>query len=264
MAETSTGVAVTREAGAAWLRLDRPDKHNAFDEGMIEALAVALDEAARDDRVRAVVLAGSGKSFSAGADLGWMRRTAQASQPENLTDARRFAAMLRALDLLPKPTVALVQGPAYGGAVGLVAACDVAFAVETASFALSEVKLGLVPAVISPYVLRAIGARAARRYFLTAERFDAATALRLGLVHAVVPAAELDVRGRALLEVIASNAPQAMARSKALVRQIAGRAIDDAVVDETAQLIAEVRGGAEGREGVGAFLEKRAPKWGRG
>jgi methylglutaconyl-CoA hydratase len=263
MADTGTGLSVTREAGAAWVRLDRPDKHNAFDEAMIEALAAAFDQAARDDAVRALVLTASGRSFSAGADVGWMRRTAQASQAENLADARRFAGMLRVLDRLAKPTVALVQGAAYGGAVGLIAACDVAFAVETASFALSEVKLGLVPAVISPYVLRAIGPRAARRYFVTAERFDAATALRLGLVHAVVPAEELEARGRALLEVIAGNAPQAMARSKALVREIAGRAIEDDVIDETARLIAEVRGSAEGREGLNAFLEKRAPKWGR-
>ncbi|MBX6322151.1 MAG: enoyl-CoA hydratase/isomerase family protein [Rhodospirillaceae bacterium] len=261
MAEIPAGVTVTREAGAAWLRLNRPAKHNAFDEAMIVALADALDGTAQDAAVRAVVLAAAGRSFSAGADLGWMRRTAAASREENLADARRFAAMLAAFDRLPKPTVALVQGAAYGGALGLIAACDVAFAADTASFALSEVKLGLVPAVISPYVLRAIGPRAARRYFLTGERFDAATALRLGLVHAVVPAAELEARGRALIEAIAANAPQAMARAKALVRQVAGRAIDDALVEETARLIAEVRGGAEACEGIAAFLDRRAPRW---
>lgn len=261
MAETGTGVVMAHEAGTAWLRLDRPARHNAFDETMIAALAQALDNAARDPAVRAVALTASGRSFSAGADLEWMRRTARASAAENLADARGFAAMLAALDRLPKPTVALVQGAAYGGALGLIAACDVAFAADTASFALSEVKLGLVPAVISPYVLRAIGPRAARRYFLTAERFDAATALRLGLVHAVVPAAELEARGRALLEAVAGNAPQAMARAKALVRDTASRPIDEALIDETARLIAEVRSGAEAREGVAAFLDKRAPRW---
>jgi methylglutaconyl-CoA hydratase len=254
-------VSVTVEAGAAWIRLDRPEKHNAFDEATIAALTRAFETVGGDAAVRAVLLCAAGKSFSAGADLDWMRRTALEPKEPNLADARRAAAMLRALDRLPQPTIALVQGAALGGGVGLVAACDIAVAVDTAVFALSEVKLGLVPAVISPYVIGAIGARAARRYFLTAERFDAAEALRLGLVHEVVPAEQLETRGRALLAALAGNAPGAMAAAKLLVRYVAGRPIDDVVIEETARVIADLRAGAEGREGVAAFLEKRAPAW---
>lgn len=254
-------VALTVEDGVAWVRLDRPDRHNAFDAATIAALADAMSRVGGDSAIRAVVLCASGKSFSAGADLEWMQRTAAASRDENLADARRFAAMLRALDRLPQPTIALVQGPAYGGGIGLIAACDMALCVEGATFALSEVKLGLVPAVISPYVVAAIGARAARRYFLTAERFDAAEALRLGLVHEVVPADRLEPRGRALLDLLKANAPGAMAAAKALVRSVAGRAADDAVVEETARIIADLRAGVEGREGIAAFLEKRPPVW---
>jgi methylglutaconyl-CoA hydratase len=256
-------VTLTVEEGVARVRLNRPEKHNAFDEAMIAALTQAFASVGANQGVRAVVLCASGRSFSAGADLDWMRRTALASKADNLADARRAAEMLRALDRLPQPTVALVQGPAYGGGLGLVAACDIAIAADTATFVLSEVKLGLVPAVISPYVVAAIGARAARRYFLTAEKFDAAEALRLGLVHELVPAAELEARGRALLAALAANAPGAMAAAKALVRAVAGRPIDDALVEETARTIAELRAGEEGREGVTAFLEKRAPTWRR-
>lgn len=256
-------VSVTVEEGVARVRLDRPDKHNAFDETMIAALGRAFDMVGGDAAVRAVVLCASGRSFSAGADLDWMRRTAQESRQANLADARRFAAMLRTLDRLPQPTVALVQGPAYGGGIGLIAACDIAIAADTAAFALSEAKLGLVPAVISPYIIAAIGARAARRYFLTAERFDAAEALRLGLVHELASAAELEARGRALLACLAANAPGAMAAAKVLVRYVAGRPIDDGVIEETARVIADLRAGEEGREGVAAFLEKRAPAWRR-
>ncbi len=213
--------------------------------------------------MRVVVLAAAGKSFSAGADLNWMRRMAGYSTAENEADARRLANLMQVLHGLAKPTVARVQGSAFGGGVGLVACCDIAIAAETAQFALTEVRLGLVPAVISPYVVAAIGPRAARRYFLTAERFDAAEAARLGLVHRVVPAAELDGAVAALVATLADGGPQAQRDAKALVAAVSGRAIDAALIEETVQRIAALRAGAEGREGIAAFLEKRPPAWRR-
>jgi methylglutaconyl-CoA hydratase len=211
--------------------------------------------------VRAVILAGKGKNFSAGADLGWMRRMADAGESDNEKGAADLAEMIHRLSGLAKPTVALVQGAALGGGVGLVAACDLAVAASDAVFALSEVRLGLIPSVISPYVIAAIGPRAARRYFLTAERFDAAMAERLGLVHAVVPAEQLWVEGRRLAASLVQNAPIAMAEAKRLIADIAGRPIDAALRAETARRIARLRAGAEAREGVSAFLEKRKPRW---
>ncbi|MEX1206553.1 MAG: enoyl-CoA hydratase-related protein [Dongiaceae bacterium] len=255
-------LAETRD-GVATIRLNRPDVHNAFDDALIAELTGALRAVAAESDVRAVVLAAAGKSFSAGADLNWMRRMAGASIVENEADARALADLMRTLRDLAKPTVAVVQGPAYGGGVGLVAACDIAIAADSATFALSEVRLGLIPAVVSPYVIAAIGARAARRYFLTGERFGAAEALRLGLVHSVVPADQLEQTLGEVVAALREGGPLAQAAAKRLVADVAGRPIDAALAAETARRIAEIRAGAEGKEGVGAFLDKREPAWRR-
>lgn len=247
--------------GVARVTMNRPEVHNAFDEDLIAALDKAFTQAAEDPAVWMVVLAGAGKSFSAGADLNWMRRMAGFSRAQNVDDAHRLAALMHRIDTCPKPTLALVQGAAYGGGVGLVAACDIAIASHDARFSISEVRLGLIPSVISPYVVKAVGTRAARRYFLTAERFDAAEAHRLGLVHAVVAAEELDSAGGRMVEVLSGNAPGAMAKAKALIADVAGRPVDNGLMNETAQRIADARASDEGREGIAAFLEKRAPVW---
>jgi methylglutaconyl-CoA hydratase len=247
--------------GVGRITMARPEKHNAFDDGLIADLSAAFEAAGRDDAVRVVVLEGEGKSFSAGADLGWMQRMADYSDDENLADARKLAGMMRILNELPRPTIARVQGAAFGGGVGLVAACDIALASEAASFCLSEARLGLIPSVISPYVVEAIGARAARRYFQTAERFDAETAHTLGLVHEVVPRERLDGRLEELIGTLLDNGPAAMAASKDLIRRVASGPVDDAMVEDTAQRIADIRATDEGREGVQAFLEKRGPNW---
>jgi methylglutaconyl-CoA hydratase len=252
------------DRGRATVALDRPDLHNAFDDALVAALTAALDRLGRDDAVRVVLLAARGKSFSAGADLHWMRRTAGYSREENLRNARALAALMRTLDGLPKPTIALVQGAAYGGGVGLVACCDVALASPRATFCLSEVKLGLVPAVISPYVVAAIGPRAARRYALTAEPFDAAEARRIGLVHEVVEEDGLRAAGERVSEALLRNGPRAVAAAKALVVRVARAPLDDALVAETAERIATIRASDEGREGLAAFLEKRTPSWAKG
>ena len=247
--------------GVGRITMARPQKHTAFDDGLIAALSAAFEAAGRDDAVRVVVLEGEGKSFSAGADLGWMQRMADYSDAENLADARKLAGMMRILNELPRPTIARVQGAAFGGGVGLVATCDIAFASQAASFCLSEARLGLIPSVISPYVVEAIGARAARRYFQTAERFDAETARALGLVHEVVPHERLDGRLEELIGTLLDNGPAAMAASKDLIRRVASGPVDDAMVEDTAQRIADIRATDEGREGVQAFLEKRGPNW---
>jgi methylglutaconyl-CoA hydratase len=249
--------------GVARIVMDRPRRHNAFDDTLIEALAETFKTLAGSTDVRCVILASAGKSFSAGADLDWMKCSADYAFDENLAEARRLAEMIRRLDSLPMPTIALVQGAAIGGGIGLVAACDMALAANDAIFSLSEVKLGLIPSVISPYVLRAIGERAARRYVLTGERFEAAEALRIGLVHAVVPEEGLEAAGEALADAVLANGPEAVAKAKKLIADVAGKPIDGALIDETARRIAEIRRGDEGREGVGAFLEKRRPNWRR-
>ncbi len=235
--------------------------HNAFDETSIAELTHALVALERDDAVRAVVLLGHGKSFCAGADLNWMKRMAGFGEKENLADAMALATLLKTLYRLPKPTIARVHGAAYGGGVGLVACCDIAIAAQQATFALTEAKLGLIPATIGPYVVEAIGARAARRYFLTAERFEAAEAYRIGLVHDLVLIEELDARINELLGALVVAGPHAQAESKALLRAIAHRPIDDAVSADTAARIARIRKSPEGREGVAAFLGKRRPAW---
>lgn len=251
-----------RDDGVASVILARPAIHNAFNEVMIAELTSAFLALGEDASVRAVLLKAEGKSFSAGADLDWMKRMATYGLPENLADAKALAGLMRSLNELAKPTIACVQGAAFGGGVGLVACCDMAVAVEGALFCLSEVKLGLIPAVISPYVIAAIGARAARRWFLTAERFDAAEAHRLGLVHQRVAAEDLDAAVETLLVRLGEGAPGAQAAAKDLIFAVADRPVTDALVADTAQRIAGLRSGSEGREGIAAFLEKRAPVWG--
>jgi methylglutaconyl-CoA hydratase len=255
-----SAVRIEIETGIGTVVMDRPDRHNAFDEHVIADLTAAFARLGADDAVRAVVLRGAGKSFSAGADLDWMRRMAAYDEAANLADARALAALMRTIDTLPKPTVALVHGAAYGGGVGLVACCDIAIASEAASFSLSEVKLGLIPAVISPYVVRAIGARAARRYFLTAERFDAVEARRLGLVHELAASDGLEEAARQVLAALRGNGPAAVRAAKDLVAAVAGKTPAE-VEDDCARRIAGIRAGDEGREGVAAFLEKRKPSW---
>jgi methylglutaconyl-CoA hydratase len=252
------------DRGRATVTLDRPELHNAFDDALVAALAAALRDLEEDAHVRVVVLAANGRSFSAGADLEWMRRQAASTAADNLRDATALASLMRTLDRLSKPTLALVQGPAYGGGVGLVACCDVALATPRATFCLSEVKLGLVPAVISPYVVAAMGPRAARRFALTAEPFGAEEARRTGLVHEIVEEGALRAAGERIVAALLRNGPRAVAAAKALVARVARAPIDDAVVAETAALIATLRASEEGREGIAAFLEKRIPAWVKG
>ena len=247
--------------GRALITLNRPEVHNAFDEALVVNLINELRHLEAIDKVRVVLLTGSGKTFCAGADLAWMRRTAGYGRAENLADALGLAELMKTLDRLEKPTIAVVQGPAYGGGVGLVACCDLAVAAPAARFRFSEVRLGLVPAVISPYVVTAIGARAARRYFLTAEEFDAAEARRLGLVHEVVEESRLFEQTRSWSELLLQNGPWAMAAAKELVRAVARGPVDEGMLVATAEKIAELRASDEGREGMSAFLEKRRPGW---
>lgn len=254
---------VTIENGVATVTLNRPELHNAFDDALIAGLTATFERLGADRAVRVVVLRGAGKSFCAGGDLGWMRRMAGYSEAENIADATRLATMLRALDQLPRPTIAAVHGACFAGGMGLVACADIAIAADDAVFCLSEVRLGLVPATISPYVVRAMGARAARRYFLTAERFRAAEALRLGFVHEVVPAVELDAAVARLVATLMESATGAQARSKELIAQVAGHPISDALIGLTARVIAEARASEEAREGLAAFFEKRKPRWSR-
>jgi methylglutaconyl-CoA hydratase len=250
------------ERGIATLAMNRPELHNAFDDALIADLTAELKLLEADGGVRVVLLTGSGRSFSAGADLNWMRRMADYTREENLRDALGLAALMQTLNGLSKPTIALVQGAAYGGGVGLVACCDMAIATRRAAFCLSEVKLGLMPAVISPYVIAAIGARACRRYFLTAEPFDALEALRLGLVAEVAEDdAALLARGLDLAEMLLKNGPRAMAAAKDLIAAVSGQPLDEALISDTAGRIADRRASTEGREGLSAFLEKRTPQW---
>ena len=261
VAATYTMLQLETRNAVALVTLDRPEVHNAFDETLIAELTRALRAVEADDNVRAVVLLGAGTSFCAGADLNWMRRMAGFTRTQNLADARALSAMLSTLATLAKPTIARVHGPAFGGGVGLVACCDIAVAAHDATFALSEARLGLIPAAISPYVVEAIGARAARRFFLTAERFTAAEAYRLGLVHELVPPEELDARINELLGFLVTAGPRAQAEAKALVRAVAHRVIEAKVLADTARRIARVRASPEGKEGVAAFLAKRRAAW---
>jgi methylglutaconyl-CoA hydratase len=250
---------IARRVAVVWLA--REKLRNAFNETLIAELASAFIRLGADDGVRAVVLAARGPAFCAGADLDWMRRMAGYSFDENRADARALADMLRTIHECPKPTIARVHGDAYAGGMGLVAACDIAVAASTANFCLSETRLGLIPATISPYVIRAMGEQAARRYALTAERFDAAEALRLGFVHALAPADGLDARIGEILAALMQTSGGAVSAAKRLVREVAGRPVDDALAADTAERIAAIRASDDGREGVRAFLDKRKPRW---
>jgi methylglutaconyl-CoA hydratase len=249
------------ETGVATIWMNRPDRHNAFDETLIAELTAACAMVDADDSIQVVVLAGRGKSFSAGADLNWMKRAAGYTVEQNLDDARKLATMLRTLAELRKPTVARVHGAALGGGMGLAAACDICVASTAATFATSEVRFGLIPATIGPYVLRAIGARQASRYFLTAERIDAHRAWELGLVHDLVEPDALAARVREISKALLAGGPHAQAAAKDLIRAVAGQPIDDARVEDTARRIAQIRTMPEAKEGLSAFLEKRPPNW---
>jgi methylglutaconyl-CoA hydratase len=258
----TTSLAIERQGPVGVITMNRPERHNAFDDALIAELTEALRSMEAEDGVRLVVLSGAGRSFSAGADLNWMKRMAGFSLDENRRDAMGLAALMRTLAHFRKPTIARVHGPAYGGGVGLVACCDIAVASQHATFALSEAKLGLIPAVISPYVVAAIGERAARRYFLTAERFDAAEAWRLGLVHELAASdADLDEKLGAIVDDLLLCSPAAQMEAKALIRAVAGRPGTRAHNQDTAERIAKMRASPEGREGVAAFLEKRRAAW---
>ncbi len=250
---------IAQHVAVVWLA--REKVRNAFNETLIGELTSAFARLGADGDVRAIVLAGRGPAFCAGADLDWMRRMAGYSYQENREDAQRLATMLRTIWLTPKPVIARVHGDAYAGGMGLVAACDIAVAANTAHFCLSETKLGLIPATISPYVIRAMGEQAARRYALTAERFDAAEALRIGFVHAVVAPEALDAYVNEILAALMQTSAHAVREAKRLVREIAPQPIDDALVTDTAERIAAIRASDDGREGVRAFLDKRKPRW---
>jgi methylglutaconyl-CoA hydratase len=250
-----------RNGRVATIWMNRPEVFNAFNEQLIGDLSAACAELDADASVRVVVLAGRGRHFSAGADLNWMRRASSYGEAENLEDSRRFARMLRALSEMSKPTIARVQGAALGGGTGLAAACDMAVASANAVFSTSEVKFGIIPAVISPYVLRAIGPRQALRYFQTAERISADKALAIGLVNEVTADDALDAGIAALAEALIAGAPQAQQAAKQLIQAINGRPIDDTVMEETAQRIARQRATDEGKDGIVSFLEKRTPAW---
>ncbi len=252
---------IVRDGAIATVWMNRPEVHNAFDERLIDELTRACHELDGDASVRVVVLGGRGRNFSAGADLNWMRRAADNSVDENRRDARRLAEMLRVLAHMSKPTIARVQGAALGGGTGLTAACDMAVAARDAVFSTSEVRFGIIPSAISPYVLRAIGPRQALRYFQSAERIPAERALAIGLVHEVTASEELDTVVAALAAELTLGGPNALAAAKALVHDMAGRPIDAAIGEETAERIARQRATDEAREGISAFLEKRQASW---
>ena len=257
-----TNMLKTEMNGAvATLTLDRPEVRNAFNEALIAELTQQFTVLGQRDDVRCIVLAANGPAFCAGADLNWMRRMADYSHDENIADAAQLAEMLRVIYECPKPTVARIQGDVYAGGMGLVAACDMAVAVDSASFCLSEVRLGLIPATISPYVIRAMGTRASHRYFLTAERFGAAEALRIGFVHEVVAADELDAKVDELLKALTTASPNAVRVCKKLVIDVAEREINAGLIAATVQGIADIRASDEGKEGVQSFLNKRKPAW---
>ncbi len=256
---TTLEIQLNGPVATVWM--NRPDLHNAFDETLITELTAAFMALDDDADIRAVVLAGRGKSFSAGADLNWMRRAANNGIDENLNDARALAKMLRTIAEMNKPTIARVQGAALGGGMGLASACDIAVASTRAVFATSEVKFGIIPSAISPYVLRAIGARQAYRYFQSAERIDAARAREIGLVHETVEPEQLDAKVQEIVEALLVGGPAAQAAAKALIRAVNNQPINDTIVEDTAHRIAHLRATPEAREGISAFLDKRQPNW---
>lgn len=258
----SSALTLTVHDRIARITLTRPEVRNAFNDEVIQQLKATFASVGARDDVRAVVLAAEGPAFCAGADLNWMRRMADYTRAENLADAGELAAMLRTIYECPKPTIARVQGDVYAGGAGLVAACDVVVSLETAAYCLSEVRLGLIPATISPYVIRAMGARAAHRYFLTAERFSAAEAQRIGFVHELAATTEeLDVKVDGFVKAFLAASPNALRACKRLVQDVAEREIGAALIAATVEGIADIRASDEGREGVQSFLQKRKPSW---
>ncbi|WP_332775494.1 enoyl-CoA hydratase/isomerase family protein, partial [Polaromonas sp.] len=252
---------LTIQGGVATLHLNRPEVRNAFNDEVIAELTQAFAGLGQRDDVRCIVLGAEGAAFCAGADLNWMRRMADYSHVENLADAAQLAEMLRAIYECPKPTVARVQGDVYAGGMGLVAACDIAVSSDTAQYCLSEVKLGLIPATISPYVIRAMGTRAAHRYFLTAERFDAREAHRIGFIHEVVKADALDAKVAEIAQALVNASPQAVQACKQLVQDVAGHELSAELIVRTVKGIADIRSSEQGKEGVQSFLQKRKPSW---
>ncbi len=252
---------VVRQQHVAHIILNRPEVRNAFNEVAIAEITQAFTELGAEAQLRAIVLEARGPAFCAGADLNWMKKMADYSHAENLADAGQLAQMLEVIYRCPKPVVAKVQGDCYAGGMGLVAACDIAIVADSVNFCLSEVRLGLIPATISPYVIKAMGENAARRYFLTAERFSAAEAQRLGFAHAVVAADELDATVAGVLKALVTASPHAVKEAKKLVQDVAGAPVTELLVADTVARIAAIRASDEGREGVRAFLEKRKPDW---
>ena len=249
------------ESGIATVTLNNPEKHNAFDDDIIKTLTETFEYIASQGDIRLMVLASNGKSFSAGADLGWMKRMASYSYDQNLADANALARMLHALNFLPQPTIGQIQGAAFGGAVGLASCCDIVIASEKASFCLSEVKLGLIPATISPYVVSAIGLKASRRYFMTAERFFADKAQHLGLVDEVVSPDALEGAVTDMCQLLLANGPRAVKAAKQLAFDVAYRPVDQNLMKDTSERIAAIRVSEEGQEGLNAFFEKRPARW---
>ena len=254
-------IRISAQGGIATVVLSRPDVRNAFNDEVIAELSQAFIQLGDDPQVRAIVLMAEGPAFCAGADLNWMRRMADYSREENEQDAEKLAFMLRTIYECPKPTIARVQGDVYAGGMGLVACCDMAVSVDTANYCLSEVKLGLIPATIGPYVIRAMGPRASHRYFLTAERFSAAEALRIGFVHELVPADQLDASVNTWVQALLAASPNAIKECKKLVQYVADRDITRLLIDHTVKAIADIRASDEGKEGVQSFLNKRKPNW---
>jgi methylglutaconyl-CoA hydratase len=256
-----SNIEVEQQGPVATLWLNRPQVRNAMDEVLIAELTQAVNRLQQDASVRVLVLAGRGSAFCAGADLNWMKRMAGFSEEQNREDARGLAKMLRTLHACEKPVIARVHGPAFAGGMGLAAACDIVVAGPAAEFCLTEVRIGLVPATISPYVVRALGMQASRRYMLTAERITASEAHRIGFVQVLATDGDIDDAVAGAARALAAGGPCALARTKSLIDQVAGRALDDGTIDDTALLIAEVRAGAEARDGIPSFLEKRKPTW---
>ena len=258
---TMQTLAITRDGSVARVFLNRPDVRNAFNDAVIAELTQAFAELARDDTLRAIVLGGHGKAFCAGADLSWMREMAGYDWEQNRADAHKLAEMLWQIYSCPVPVIGRIHGDCYAGGVGLAAVCDVLVAAEGINFCLSEARLGLLPATIAPYVVKALGEQAARRYFITAERFDAATARQLGFVHEVVASEALDAKVDEIAAAIAANGPAAVKACKQLVKDVAAQAITPQLRADTARRIADIRASDEGKEGVQSFLGKRKPAW---
>ena len=254
-------ISLSRQGFVATVTLNRAEVRNAFNESTIAEISTVFRDLDTDDSIRAIVLAANGPAFCAGADLNWMKKMADYTHEENLADAAQLAEMLRTIYTCSKPVVAKVQGDCYAGGMGLVAACDITVSVDTANFCLSEVKLGLIPATISPYVIKAMGESAARRYFITAERFSAAEAHRTGFVHELVSADGLDAKVAEIVKALVSNSPNAVKQAKSLVQNVASRELTPVLIAATVEGIAQIRASDEGREGVRSFLEKRKPGW---